>query len=146
MSQLDLRNSSLVKAVAALTNNHDFVTSISKKPTSFEKQKKKIKDKSEVNLPVPELKNDDNIKESSSCPHSSLSLGPYSDNIGFGINDISNYKSFYGRSIFNLQMVQFWKLGQYRQVNRHFTWDHFPLLLATFTGEEKISPQLLKKN
>ena len=67
-----------------------------------------------MNLPVPELKNDDNIKESSSCPHSSLSLGPYSDNIGFGINDISNYKSFCGQSIFNLQMVQFWKLGQYR--------------------------------
>ena len=100
MSHLDLQNSSLVKAVAALTNNHDFVTSISKKPTSFEKQKKKIKDKSEVNLPVPELKNDDNIKESSSCPHSSLSLGPYSDNIGFGINDISNYKSFCGQKYF----------------------------------------------
>ena len=28
MSQSDLQNSSLVKAVAALTNNHDFVTSI----------------------------------------------------------------------------------------------------------------------
>ena len=50
-----------------------------------------------MNLPVPELKNDDNIKESSSCPHSSLSLGPYSDNIGFGINGISNYKSFCGQ-------------------------------------------------
>ena len=46
-----------------------------------------------MNLPVPELKNDGNIKESSSCPHSSFSVGPYSDNIGFGINDISNYKS-----------------------------------------------------
>ena len=34
MSQLDLRNSNLVKAVAALTNNHD-VTNIRKKPTSF---------------------------------------------------------------------------------------------------------------
>ena len=53
-----------------------------------------------MNLPVPELKNDDNIKESSSCPHSSLSLGPYSDNIGFGINDINNYKSFCGRKNF----------------------------------------------
>ena len=102
MSQLDLPNSNLVKAVAALTNNHDYVTSIRKKPTSFislEKYKK-IKDKSEVNLPVSELKNDDNIKESSSCPHSSLSLGPYSDNIGFGINDISNYKSFCGQKYF----------------------------------------------
>ena len=146
MSQLDLRNSSLVKAVAALTNNHDFVTSISKKPTSFEKQKKKIKDKSEVNLPVPELKNDDNIKESSSCPHSSLSLGPYSDNIGFGINDISNYKSFCGQKYFQFTNGSIRKLGQYCQVNRHFTWDHFSLLLAAFTGEEKISPQLLKKN
>ena len=35
MSQLDLQNSNLVKAVAALTNNHDYVTSIRKKPTSF---------------------------------------------------------------------------------------------------------------
>ena len=35
MSQLDLRNSNLVKAVAALTNNHDYVTNIRKKPTSF---------------------------------------------------------------------------------------------------------------
>ena len=35
MSQLDLPNSNLVKAVAALTNNHDYVTSIRKKPTSF---------------------------------------------------------------------------------------------------------------
>ena len=30
-------------------------------------------------------------------------------------------------------------------VKRHFTGDHFSLLLATFTGEEKISPELLKK-
>ena len=30
MSQLDLPNSNLVKAVAALTNNHDYVTSIRK--------------------------------------------------------------------------------------------------------------------
>ena len=98
MSQLDLPNSNLVKAVAALTNNHDYVTSIRKKPTSFislEKYKK-IKDKSEVNLPVSELKNDDNIKQSSSCPHSSISLVPYSDNIGFDINDINSYKSFCG--------------------------------------------------
>ena len=35
MSQLDLPNSNLVKAVAALTNNYDYVTSIRKKPTSF---------------------------------------------------------------------------------------------------------------
>ena len=48
-------------------------------------------DKSEVNLPVPELKNDD----SSSCPRSSLSLGLYADNIGFGI-----YKSFCGQKYF----------------------------------------------
>ena len=33
MSQLDLTNSNLVKAVAALTNNNDYVTSIRKKPT-----------------------------------------------------------------------------------------------------------------
>ena len=52
-----------------------------------------------MNLPVSELKNDNNIKESSNCPHSSLSLGPYSD-IGFGINDISNYKSFCGQKYF----------------------------------------------
>ena len=56
MSQLDLPISNLVKAVAALTNNHDYVTSIRKKPTSFIR-KIKIKDKSEVNLPVSELKN-----------------------------------------------------------------------------------------
>ena len=43
---------------------------------------KKIKDKSEMNLPVPELKNDDNIKESS-CPLSSFSLDPYSHDIDF---------------------------------------------------------------
>ena len=30
MSQLDLPNSNLVKAVAAMTNNHDYVTSIRK--------------------------------------------------------------------------------------------------------------------
>ena len=86
MSQLDLPNSNLVKAVAALTNNHDYVTSIRKKPTSFIRkiEKKKIKGKSEMNLPVPELTNDDNIKESS-CPHSSLSLGPYSDDIDFNM-------------------------------------------------------------
>ena len=35
MSQLDLPISNLVKAVAALTNNHDYVTRIRKKPTSF---------------------------------------------------------------------------------------------------------------
>ena len=35
MSQLDLPNSNLVKAVAALTNNHNYVTSIRKKSTSF---------------------------------------------------------------------------------------------------------------
>ena len=52
-------------------------------------------DKSEVNLPVPELKNDDCIKDSSSCPRSSLSLGLYADNIGFGI-----YKSFCGQKYF----------------------------------------------
>ena len=88
MSQLDLTNSNLVKAVAALTNNHDYVNSIRKKPTSFiRKIEKKIKDKSEMNLPVPELRNDDNIKESS-CPHSSLSVGPYSDDIDFIYLDI----------------------------------------------------------
>ena len=54
MSQLDLRNSNLVKAVAALTNNHDYVTSISKKPSFIRKIEKKIKDKSEVNSHVPE--------------------------------------------------------------------------------------------
>ena len=30
MGQLDLQNSNFVKAVAALTNNHDYVTSIRK--------------------------------------------------------------------------------------------------------------------
>ena len=35
MGQLDLQNSNFVKTVAALTNNHDYVTSIRKKPTSF---------------------------------------------------------------------------------------------------------------
>ena len=47
------------------------------------------------------------------------------------------------RSIFNLQMVQFWKLGQYS--HGHFTRDHFSSLLVTFTSEEKISLKLLKK-
>ena len=61
-----------------------------------------------MNLPVPELKNDDNIKESS-CPHSSLSLSPYSDDIVSNINDtITNL--LVDRSVFNLQMVQFLKL------------------------------------
>ena len=46
MSQLDLPNSNLVKAVAALTNNHDYVTSIRKKPTSFPR---KIEKKSKTN-------------------------------------------------------------------------------------------------
>ena len=46
MSQLDLQNSNLVKAVAALTNNHDYVTSIRKKPTSFPR---KIEKKSKTN-------------------------------------------------------------------------------------------------
>ena len=96
-----------------------------------------------MNLPVPELKNDDNIKESSSCPHSSLSLGPYSDNIGFGINDINNYKSFCGQKYFQFTNGSIFEIGQ--SCRRHFTWDHFSLLLATFTNEEKISPQLLKK-
>ena len=40
-----------------------------------------------MNLPVSGLKNDDIIKESS-CPHSSLSLVPYSDDIDFDINFI----------------------------------------------------------
>ena len=53
-----------------------------------------------MNLPVPELQNDDNIKEGSSCPHSSFFLGPNSYNIGFGINDINNYKSFCGQKYF----------------------------------------------
>ena len=44
MSQLDLPNSNLVKAVAALTNNHDYVTSIRKNLlVSLEKYKKKKK-------------------------------------------------------------------------------------------------------
>ena len=44
MSQLDLPNSNLGKAVAALRNNHDYVTSIRKKPTSFiRKTEKKSK-------------------------------------------------------------------------------------------------------
>ena len=43
MSQLDLRNSNLVKAVAPLTNNHDYVTSISKKPSFIRKIEKKSK-------------------------------------------------------------------------------------------------------
>ena len=44
MSQLDLPNSNFVKAVAALRNNHDYVTSIRKKPTSFiRKTEKKSK-------------------------------------------------------------------------------------------------------
>ena len=64
MSLLDLPNSNLVKAIAALTNNHDYATSIRKIPTTFIRKTKKIKDKSEMNLPVLELKNDDNIKES----------------------------------------------------------------------------------
>ena len=46
MSQLDLPISNLVKAVAALTNNHDYVTSIRKKPTSFPR---KIEKKSKTN-------------------------------------------------------------------------------------------------
>ena len=63
MSQLDLPNSNLVKAVAAFTNNHDYVTSMRKTPTSFiRKIEKKIKDKSLMNVPVPQLKNDDNIR------------------------------------------------------------------------------------
>ena len=135
MSQLDLPNSNLVKTIAALTNNHDYVTSTRKKPTSFiRKIARKIKDKSEVNLPVPELKNDDNIKESSSCPHSSLSLGPYSDNIRFGINGISNYKSFCGQKYFQFTNGSILEIGQYR--HRHFTWEHFSFLLATFACEE----------
>ena len=97
-----------------------------------------------MNLLVPELKNDDNIKESSSCPHSSLSLGPYSDNIGFVINDINNYKLFCGQKYFQFTNGSILEIGQYGRW--HFIWDHFSLLLATFTGEEKISPQLLKKN
>ena len=135
MSQLDLPNSNLVKAIAALINNHDHVNSTRKKPTSFiRKIARKIKDKSEVNLPVPELKNDDNIKESSSCPHSSLSLDPYSDNISFAINDISNYKSFCGQKYFQFTNGSILEIGQYR--HRHFTWEHFSFLLATFAGEE----------
>ena len=47
-----------------------------------------------MDLPVPELKSDDSIKKSS-CPHLSLSLGPYSDDIDFDINDIYNYSSPY---------------------------------------------------
>ena len=43
MSQLDLPNSNFVEAVAALTNNHDYVTSIRKKPTSFIRKVKKKK-------------------------------------------------------------------------------------------------------
>ena len=104
----------MVKAVAASTNNHCYVTSIKK---TEKKSRKKIKDKSEVNLPVPELKNDDNIKESS-CPHSSLSLGPYSD-IGFGINDINNYKSFCGHKYFQFTNGSILEIGQY--CHRHFT-------------------------
>ena len=121
---MDLPNSNLVKAVAALTINHDYVTSIRKQPTSFiRKIEKKIKGKLEVNLPVQELKNDDNIKESSSCPHSSHSLGPHSDNIGFGINNINNYKSFCGQKYFQFTNGSILEIGQYRY--RHFTWDHF---------------------
>ena len=63
-----------------------------------------------MNLPVSELKNDNNIKESSNCPHSSLSLGPYSD-IGYGINDISNYKSFCGQKYFRFTNGSIRKLG-----------------------------------
>ena len=95
-----------------------------------------------MNLPVPEFKNDDNIKESS-CPHSSLSLSPYSDDIVSNINDTNNYKSFGGPKRFQFTNGSVFEIVQYRC--RNFTWDHFSLLLATLTGEQKISPQLLKK-
>ena len=45
---------------------------------------------------------------------------------------------FVDKSVFNLKMVQFWKLGQYHR--RYFTWDHSSLLLATFSGEENTTP------
>ena len=109
----------MVKAVAALINNHDYVTSIIKKPTSFiRKIEKKIKDKSEMKLPVPELKNDDNIKEGR-CPHSFFSLGPYSDDIDFNINDINNYISFCGQKYFQFTNGSVFEIGQYRL--RNFT-------------------------
>ena len=66
-----------------------------------------------MNLPVSELKNDNNINEGSSCPHSSLFLGLYSD-IGIGINDISNYESFCGQKYFQFTNGSIRKLGQYR--------------------------------
>ena len=88
-----------------------------------------------MNLPVPELKNDGNIKESS-CLHSSLSLGPYSDDIDFNISDTNNYKSFCGQKYFQFTNGSMFEIGQYH--HRNFTWDHFSLLLATFTGEEKM--------
>ena len=131
----------MVEAVAAFTNNHDYVTSIRKKPASFiRKIEKKIKDKSEVNLPVPELKNDGYIKESSSCPHSLLSLGPYSVNIGFGINGISNYKSFCGQKYFqftngSILEIRLLSLGQ-----QAFTWDHGTRKNITPIAKKKLTP------
>ena len=41
-------------------------------------------------LVKPEKSHACNIKKSN-CPHSSASLGPYSDDIDFDINDINNY-------------------------------------------------------
>ena len=63
-----------------------------------------------MNLPVPELKNDGNVKESS-WPHLSVSLGPYSDDIDFDINDINNYKSFCGRTYFELTNGSIFEIG-----------------------------------
>ena len=66
-----------------MTNNHIYVTSIRKKPTGFiRKLEKKLKTSQTWIYLFSELKNDGNVKESS-CPHLSVSLGPYSDDIDF---------------------------------------------------------------
>ena len=70
MSQLELPNSDLVKAVAVLTNNH--VMTIRKKPSFVRKIEKRL-NTNRNEIPVPELQNDDDIKESS-CPYLSFPL------------------------------------------------------------------------
>ena len=80
MYALNQPSTSIANIVDMLTDHHEYVEVIRKKPSNFiRKIESKVNSKNAehiIYLPIPELYTKD-----SRCPHSSVSLGPYCDKI-----------------------------------------------------------------
>ena len=141
MYALNQPSTSIANIVDLLTNHHEYVEVIRKKPSNFiRKIESKVNSKNAehiIYLPIPELSTKD-----SCCPHSSVSLGPYCDKISFNINTIKKYETFRGPPYFKFTNGSIFEIGQYRQ--DRITWNHFTNLVSIFSGETKVSPQTLK--